>query len=256
LSDSGICIRHGPASILYIAALIDYVICPAMTSQGIDAKTLKRLPLFSALTAAQLTWALATVRRRTYAARAHILKAGEIADGLYWVLSGSARIVYEDGDGRELIANVVGSNDFFGEMGLLDGAASAANVHAAEPCEILHVPRRVILECIEDNAAAALALLRTALGRLCSAHAKMGNLALVNVYGRVAQVLLEHGRETDGEWCLDLAAGEIAALVGASREMVSRVLRSMIQRGVVRRVRRRLIVTDRPALLHATPREL
>ena len=84
----------------------------------------------------------------------------------------------------------------------------------------------------------------------------MANLALVNVYGRVAQLLLETGHDADGEWPVGLRAEDIAALVGASREMVSRVIRSMIERGAVRRYKRKLIVKDRSALFCPGSRDL
>jgi predicted regulator of amino acid metabolism with ACT domain len=76
----------------------------------------------------------------------------------------------------------------------------------------------------------------------------MGNLALTDVYGRVAQVLVESGHEVNREWHVDVGAEQIAAMVGASREMVSRVVRCMIEKRLVRRFKRRLIVLDRDAL--------
>jgi len=98
-------------------------------------------------------------------------------------------------------------------------------------------------------------LLRTVTRRLADAHQKIGNLALVNVYGRVARVLLEEGHEANGEWHVEPGAEQIAAMVGASREMVSRVVKDMINRGIVRRYKRKLIVMDRQLLLegHCRP---
>jgi CRP/FNR family transcriptional regulator, cyclic AMP receptor protein len=98
-------------------------------------------------------------------------------------------------------------------------------------------------------------VLRTVTRRLAEAHQKIGNLALVNVYGRVARVLLEEGHEANGEWLVEPGAEQIAAMVGASREMVSRVVKDMINRGLVRRHKRKLIVIDRPLLLegHCRP---
>jgi CRP-like cAMP-binding protein len=213
---------------------------------------LRRLPPFSTLTGSQLTWVAAAIKHRTYPADACIVPAGEIPDGLYVILSGRVRIVHEDDDGHALIAACLGPNEFFGEMGLIDSTACPASIRAVDRCEVIWMPRKIFIECIEDNAAAALWMLRGSLDRLCAAHHKMANLALMNVYGRVARVLLENGHETNGEWLVDIGSEQIAAMVGASREMVSRVVKSMIVKGAARRYKRKLIVLDRGALTEAS----
>ena len=80
----------------------------------------------------------------------------------------------------------------------------------------------------------------------------MADLALMNVYGRVARVLLENGREANGDWLVETRSEQIAGMVGASREMVSRVIKKMIAKGEVRRYKRKLIVLDRTALALAS----
>jgi CRP-like cAMP-binding protein len=79
----------------------------------------------------------------------------------------------------------------------------------------------------------------------------MADLALKNVYGRVARVLLDNGHEAEGTWLVKPGAEQIAGMVGASREMVSRVIKHMIGKGAVRRYKRKLIVLDRTALTRA-----
>ena len=187
-------------------------------------------------------------RRRSVPARSYVLRAGETPDGLYVVVSGRVRLVHQDQDGRALIAEIYGPGEFFGEMGLLDETASPASVVASEDCELVFIPRETVVECMNVSPAAAMSLLRTTLTRLYKAHRQMANLALTPVYGRVAQVLVTNGHEADGEWHVDVGSEQIAAMVGASREMVSRVLRCMIEKRVVRRFKRRLIVIDRAAL--------
>ena len=215
-----------------------------------EAKTLHALPFLSVLTDAELAPLLASTKHRTFPKRAHILRTGEPSDGLYLVMSGRVRLVHHDQDGRALIAETFGPGELFGEMGLIDGSASPANVIAAEECEVMFIPRNAALDCLRTSAAATMSLLRTSLDRLCRAHRQMANLALTKVYTRVAQVLVSQGHEEgdSGEWHVDVGSEQIAAMVGASREMVSRVIRCMIEKRVVRRVKRRLIVIDRVAL--------
>jgi CRP/FNR family cyclic AMP-dependent transcriptional regulator len=213
-----------------------------------SADVLRKLPLLSELDDADFARLLAAARRRTFPARAFVLRAGETPDGLYVVVSGRVRLVHQDQDGRALIAEIYGPGELFGEMGLMDGSASPANVVASEECELVFIPRENALECMTSSPVAALSLLRTSLTRLYKAHRQMANLALTPVYGRVAQVLVTNGHEAEGEWHVDVGSEQIAAMVGASREMVSRVLRCMIEKRVVRRFKRRLIVIDRGAL--------
>ena len=219
-----------------------------MTRIAWSTQLLKVLPLFSSLGESELARLAASARRRSFPARACILAAGQPPDGLYIIVSGRVRLRHQDQDGRALIADEFGASEFFGEMGLIDSSPYPANVEAAEACEVVYIERTVMLECLNASAPAAMSVLRVALARMARAHRQMANLALTDVYGRVAQVLLESSRERDGEWHVDVGSEQIAAMVGASREMVSRVLKCMIEKRLVRRYKRRLIVLDRDML--------
>ncbi|MGZ5089534.1 MAG: Crp/Fnr family transcriptional regulator [Burkholderiales bacterium] len=209
---------------------------------------LKSLPLLSALSDDQFAALLPSTQRRTYLARSLILRSGENAEGLYLILSGHVRVLIDSGDSREFIVEVLGPNQFFGEMGLLDGGPCCVTVESQERCEILYMPRKRLLECLQQNANAAMLVLRSTLERLTDAHRKIEGLAMMTVYGRVARVLLENGQETNCEWRVELGTEQIAAMVGASREMVSRVLKEMSETGTIRRDKRKLIVLDRSAV--------
>jgi CRP/FNR family cyclic AMP-dependent transcriptional regulator len=218
-------------------------------TQFVCSRTLlSTLPFFSGLAEAQVDAVLPYVQYRKYPSRFRILRAGETPDGLYVVLSGRVAVMHEDAQGHQFIARVIGSGEFFGELGLLEREPCTASVQSQEPCEILFLARGRVLEFLEQSAGAALAMLRTVVRRLHEAHGKMQGLALATVYERVARVLLETSRVIDGERRVEVGAERIAAMVGASREMVSRVIGDMIRRHVVRRYRRKLIVVDDSAL--------
>jgi CRP/FNR family transcriptional regulator, cyclic AMP receptor protein len=221
-----------------------------MTTLAFNPTLLKSVPLFSTLDDGELSAMLSAMQQRTYPARSCILRAGESGEGLYVVLNGRVRVLLDDGEGHEIIVAVFGPNEFFGEIELMDGGPRLANFDCTHPTEVLHIPRKVVLDWLERDSAAAMLVMRTVTRRLADAHQKIGNLALVNVYGRVARVLLEEGHEApNGEWLVEPGAEQIAAMVGASREMVSRVVKDMINRGFVRRHKRKLIVIDRQLLL-------
>lgn len=213
-----------------------------------DPQLLKRLPPFSWLSETQLAWALPTVEHRRYAARTVLQRYGEAGDGLYIVVSGRVCVLHQDAQGHELIAASVGPNDFVGELGLLEEEVCAASIRCDTACELLYIPRKVVLECLEDNNRAAMCMLKKTLRRLCDTHRKLATLALTKVYDRVAAVLLEHSREADGERRVEIGSEQISARVAASREMVSRVIKDMIGRGMVRRERRKLVIVDAAAL--------
>jgi CRP/FNR family cyclic AMP-dependent transcriptional regulator len=213
-----------------------------------SAELLKTLPLLSSLTEGELARLASSARRRSFPARACIIAAGQPPDGLYIIVSGRVRLRHQDQDGRGLIADAFGPNEFFGEMGLIDSSPYPATVEAAEACEVVYIERAVLLEYLNDSAPVAMSMLRVALTRLSRAHSQMANLALTDVYGRVAQVLVESGREVDGEWHVDVGSEQIAAMVGASREMVSRVIKCMIEKRLLRRYKRKLIVLERETL--------
>jgi CRP/FNR family cyclic AMP-dependent transcriptional regulator len=213
---------------------------------------LKNLPLFSTLSDDQFSALLPSTQRRSYLARSLILRSGEHAEGLYVILSGRVRVLIDSGDSREFIVAVLGPNEFFGEVGLIDDAPCLVSVESQEPCDVLYIPRKRVLECLQQSADVAMLMLRSALVRLHDAYRKIEGLATMTVYQRVARVLLECGKEAKGEWCVDLGTEQIAAMVGASREMVSRVLKGMTESGAVRRERRKLIVLDRASVADRT----
>jgi len=211
-------------------------------------EAIRNLPLFSSLTHEQLVEVLPMLRQRSYGPRAYVLCPGTPAEGLYFVLSGSVHVTHEDGDAREVIIAAFGPNDFFGEAGLFDSAPRLESAQAQEDAEILFVPKAVLLPLLVRNSTAAMFMMRALANRLAAAQRQIASFALVDVDGRVARVLLDHARWIDGECIVQLRSIVIAAMVGASREMVSRVLRDMINNGVVRRYKRKLIVLDRQGL--------
>ena len=209
---------------------------------------IKNLPLLSLLSEAERSALAPAIQRRSFVERSLIVRAGESVDGLYLIVSGRVHTYVENGEAREFLVSMLDADDFFGETALFDARPCPVSAESQEACEVLYIPRKRLVECLQQNSAAALFMLRTALARLDELHRKIEGLALMGVHGRVARVLLEAGHEADGEWRIDLGTEQIASRVGASREMVSRVLKGMTAEGLLRRERRRLVVLDRRAI--------
>ena len=219
-----------------------------MSTATLKIELLRALPLFSLLTEEQLAYIAPTLRRRSYPARTFVVCAGDTAEGLYFILSGNVHVIHEDGDAREVIIAALGPNQFFGESSLFQVTPGLQAAQSQDPCEILFVPKTLLLQLLERNPAAAMFMMRTLANRLAAAQRQIASFALIDVYGRVARVILENVHVKDGEYVVELRSTVIAAMVGASREMVSRVVREMIGHGLLRRSKRKLIVLDRASL--------
>jgi CRP-like cAMP-binding protein len=209
---------------------------------------MKNLPSFLQFQDGTRSLLAATLQHRICRPGTLVVEAGEAAAGLYVILSGGVKLVVEDGDGRALIIGRLGRGEFFGESSILPEGTHAASVEAEHGCELAFLPREALARYVLTNAAAATAMLGAVVDRLTAAHGNLARLGLKNVYGRVVCVMLESIRESDGESVIEIGSPEIASRVGASREMVSRVIKDLIERKIVRRRKRKLVVLDRAAL--------
>ncbi len=202
---------------------------------SVSTLLLRNVPLFSVLPESQLALLTGVVGRKTYPRGATIISAGDMTDSLYILICGRLKVLMSDDEGREVILAILNPNEFFGEMGLLDDSPRSATVVALEACELLHLAKRDFKKCLEDNFELALAVMRGLVKRLREADKKIGSLALMDVYGRVARLLLEMSEMIEGEKIVTkkIAKQDIAKMIGASREMVSRVMKDLQLSGYI-----------------------
>jgi CRP/FNR family cyclic AMP-dependent transcriptional regulator len=140
-----------------------------------------------------------------------------------------------DADGKEVILSLIGPGEFFGEMGLIDDSPRSASVVTIEPCELLSITKRDFKKCLAENFDMAMAVMRGLVRRLREADRKIGSLALLDVYGRVARLLLDMAEDVNGQKIVAkrLPKQDIAKMIGASREMVSRVMKDLQMGGYI-----------------------
>jgi len=217
---------------------------------ALNPQILKRVPLFSTFSEQQLSAVLAYVQHRRYPRNALIVRAGDETDALYIILAGRVKVLIQDDEGHEVILSMMGPHDFFGEMGLLDDQPRSASVETLEPCEMLRLSKAGFVTCMKDNFDLAMRIIRNLVKRLRDADRKIESLALIDVYGRVARLLLDMAEEIDGEWVVQHAPPkqEIARMIGASREMVSRVVKDLQEKGLIRAERRKILLLDRQSM--------
>ena len=190
---------------------------------------LRNVPLFSMLPEGQLQLLTQVLSRKAYPKNSTIIAAGDPTDAMYIVVSGRLKVVMSDKQGQEVILAILSQGEFFGEMGLIAQAPRSATVTTIEPCELLTITRADFNKCLQGNFDLTMNVIRGLVKRLREADKKIGSLALMDVYGRVARLLLETAETIDGQKVITkkLTKRDIAKMIGASREMVSRVMKEL-----------------------------
>lgn len=185
---------------------------------------------------------LAHCHRRKFAARSTLIHAGDVSDSLFYIIKGSVTILIEDEHGREMIIAYLNQGDFFGEMGLFDQTMAqqdrSAWVRAKTECEVAEVSYSKFRELSQRDPDLLYAVGRQMAERLRNTTRKVGNLAFLDVTGRVAGSLLELCKQPDAMTHPDgmqikITRQEIGRIVGCSREMVGRVLKSLEEQGLI-----------------------
>jgi CRP/FNR family cyclic AMP-dependent transcriptional regulator len=189
--------------------------------------------------------AVATVR--AFPKRAIIVTEGDDSDSLYVMVSGKARVFVADDKGREVQLNQLGVGEYFGEV-TLDGGPRSASVMALEDCRCAVVKRAELTPFIEKNPELALHIVRKLARRVRDLTENVRSLALMDVYGRVARLLLELAEQKDGRMVISesLTHKDIASRVGASREMISRIFSDLSDGGYVRKEDGLLVIARKP----------
>lgn len=172
---------------------------------------------------------------RSFPKNAVIINEGDRGESLFVILSGRVKVYVSDDDGREMILDHHGPGDYVGEMSL-DGKPRSASVMTLEPTSCSVITRDELRAAIADNPDIAMGLISTLIERARIATDNVKNLALMDVYGRVARLLLQIAKE-DGNGKLvvpeRMTQQDIADRVGASRDMISRIFKDLTIGGYV-----------------------
>ena len=172
-----------------------------------------------------------------------LVQEGDKSDQLYVVMSGRLKVFLADADGKELIIDTLGPRHFFGEMAL-DGEPRSASVITLEPSSLCVLQREQFKQFLTEKPEAALALIFALIKRARALTRTVGNLALLDVYGRVAHLLIESATEEDGRLVVTdrISQVDIAKKVGSSREMVSRILGDLKEGGYISTDNNRIVI--------------
>lgn len=194
-----------------------------------------------------LARALADLGTRVrYPKGAVVITEGDVADSLYVVISGKLRVYLSDDQGREHVVAIYGPGDYVGELSLDRGARSASVV--TMETSVLSVVRHDSFKAtIAEHPEAAYELVLRLIGRVRSSTHGIRSLAMMDVYGRVARLLLELAEPENGQLVVrePMTQQQIAERVGCSREMISRIFSDLHKGGYIRIVKRRIHIERR-----------
>ncbi len=200
---------------------------------------LKKVSLFQNVSDEELGKVASLLSPRDCPKDTHIVTQDEPGDAMFIIAKGRVKVVLYGDNGREVILTLLKSGEFFGEMALLDDLPRSANVIAHEDSQVLVLKRDQFADHIKNSPTTALNVMAELSRRLRRADEIIGNLATLDVYGRVAHIMIDLAKK-DGE---EVEEGilirerptqqDIASMIGTSRETVSRVLSEFQKRGFV-----------------------
>ena len=201
-----------------------------------NLELLRRVPLFSMLTAGQAEAVSRSVIKSRFKRGESIVEQGKKSNALSIILTGRARVMTSDSRGREVILATLHPGDYIGEMSLIDNEPHSATVRAEVQIDVLVLGRLEFAKCMSENSSMAYAVMKGLVKRLRHANSNIESLALMDVYGRVAKALLEFSvPDALGDAVIrgKVSRQDLAKMVGASREMVSRVMKDLEDRGFI-----------------------
>lgn len=207
----------------------------------------EKLPAFEGLGDAELRALLDLATLRSLPRNTILVAEGDETDAIHLILAGRVKIFLSDAAGKEVVINIQGPGEYYGEMSLEPGGRSAS-VMTLEPCRIAAVKMADFRAFLLRHPEFQHVLVRKLIRRVRALTRHVHDLALLDVYGRVVRALEGLACEEDGRQIVPqvLSQQSIANLVGASREMVSRILKELRVGGYIRIEDRRIVILRKP----------
>lgn len=220
-----------------------------------EREILKKIPIFSGLSDDELEKIRKLVQTAGFRKGVVIFQEGDPGEAVYFIKSGRIKIYKSDEEGREYILHIFQDGDVFAEAVLLGGGSYPASAQAVEDSTVGFIKNRALEDLIGENPRIALKIIKVMAGRLRESQEQIKNLAFRDTYHRTAcllhKICIDDGRKTERGIEVDLpfTRQEMAALVGTSRETVTRVLSDMKKSGIIDLDRQKIVVLDEKKLM-------
>lgn len=205
---------------------------------------LETVSIFCRLTMQQIAEIEKYAVFRSYPKKTIILCEGDRSDSLYAILSGKVKIYLNDADGKEAIINYQGTGEYFGELSLIDDIERSASVATVEKSSFAIISKQAFIDVLQNNPDISIQLIRDLAYRVRVLTGDVKTLALSDVYGRLCKLLISLATERDGRLMVEQSPTqqEIANRIGASREMVCRILKDLGTGGYISQEQKHLVI--------------
>ena len=196
---------------------------------------LKNFELFKQLENEDIDHIFSHIHCRNFPKKTQIVTEGDDSHSLYFLIEGRVKIYLDDDNGQEIIVNIHQPGDFFGELGLIKSIPRTVSVLTMEDCRIGIMPESDFKRCLASYPTFSMSLIENLSNRLIEATETIRKLGLMDVYSRIAVTFLNLSEEKDGIRVISekLTQQNIASRVGASREMVARILKDLRKGGYI-----------------------
>lgn len=211
-------------------------------------EVLSRNPLFANLEEFYLKGIISRGELRSWPDGSQIIIEGESGEEVYFITSGKVKVTLYGEEGREIVLAILKDGDMFGEMSIIDDKPRSANVEATTDLECLVVSKTAFLDYLSRHHKVYMRFFAYLTGRLREATRKIGGLALLDVCGRIAHTLMGMSRSAGSAGAEKVLSIErptheqLAAMIGSSREVVSRALKKMSQEGYIKIEKDRILL--------------
>jgi CRP/FNR family cyclic AMP-dependent transcriptional regulator len=209
-----------------------------------DTQVFDQLPLFEALDQDHREILSKHFVLRHFPKNTIVIYEGDDTNSLYVILEGKVKVFLADEAGKEIVLNTQGTGEYFGEVSLFDEGQRSASVITTEECQFAVLMKQDFMDCLTENPRMSFKIIQGLTQRLRALSENVRSLALMDVYGRVARLLLELAEEQGDSQIIPrkLTYNDIAERVGASPKMVSRVMQELKKGGYIRKADGQLII--------------
>jgi CRP/FNR family cyclic AMP-dependent transcriptional regulator len=205
---------------------------------------LRKIPLFSRLDDKALGFLEKVAVKRAYSKNTILISKGDESDQLFIVLKGKLKVSITDDSGKEIIMSILGPGDYFGEIALIDGESRSATIMTTQATEVLTITRDDFHRTLLSSPELMFDLLKVLARKVRIATDKLESLAFEDVYGRLVKLLIQLAKPQNQVWVIEerLTHQEIANMIGSSREMVTRILKTLTDGGYISIDKKRITI--------------
>ena len=205
---------------------------------------LKDVGGFEGLTDEQIGLLTNRAAIRTYPKAAIIVSEGDEGNSLFVIQSGSVKAFLSDENGREVVLSTQGPGEYFGDLALFDDEPRSASIMSLEPCKVMIITKAQLREAIAEDPEIGFSLLHGLAKRVRILTENVRTMALLDVFGRLVRTLYMLAEDKDGTLVINqrLTQQDLANRIGASREMVSRIMHDLTEGGYLAIKDRRITI--------------